>query len=476
MQISILQTAATGTAVYVETQTPTTNAYGLFTLEIGTGNVVSGDFTAIDWSNDSYFIKTETDPTGGTSYALSSTSQLLSVPYALFSKTAVNAINDLIDDADADPTNEIEIPAGGTNGQVLQTDGNGNYTWVNQILNSLDAAYDNGGLGLGRTINADAGEVEITTNTSDGNALLLINSNTGTSLIANNTNALNTSAAIIANTNSTSNASTAVLGETSGAAYGIIGLATAGSTAEAATYGNNLRNNGGAGVLGNGFNGVLGISNQSTGYGVYAENFDNIAPLGNGVGVAGKGFYGVLGIDRYSGTQTGAYGVYANGNMGATGTKTFNIDHPKDPENKFLRHFSIESNEVLNFYRGTAVFDANGNAVIKLPDYFNDINKNISYQLTPIGAYMTLFIEEKVNAKNQFKVSGGISGKEVSWAVYAERNDLYLQKNPNHREVEVEKKGIQKGKYLIPALYNAKPENGIFVKPNTTKKEKKSIR
>jgi hypothetical protein len=88
MQISILQTTATGTAVYVETQTPTTNVNGLVTLEIGTGSVVSGDFTTIDWSADSYFIKTETDPTGGTSYTITGTSQLLSVPYALHAKTA----------------------------------------------------------------------------------------------------------------------------------------------------------------------------------------------------------------------------------------------------------------------------------------------------------------------------------------------------------------------------------------------------
>ena len=88
MQISILQTTATGTAVYVETHTETTNVNGLVTLEIGTGSVVSGDFTTIDWSADSYFIKTETDPTGGTSYTITGTSQLLSVPYALHAKTA----------------------------------------------------------------------------------------------------------------------------------------------------------------------------------------------------------------------------------------------------------------------------------------------------------------------------------------------------------------------------------------------------
>jgi hypothetical protein len=88
MQISILQGSASGTAVYVETQTPTSNANGLVSLEIGAGTVVSGDFTTIDWANGPYFIKTETDPTGGTSYTITSTSQLLSVPYALHAKTA----------------------------------------------------------------------------------------------------------------------------------------------------------------------------------------------------------------------------------------------------------------------------------------------------------------------------------------------------------------------------------------------------
>ncbi|MDC1276763.1 DUF1566 domain-containing protein [Algibacter sp.] len=86
MQISILQGSETGTSVYTETQTPTTNINGLVTLEIGKGTTID-IFSDIDWSTGTYFIKTETDPIGGSSYTITGTSQLLSVPYALHAKT-----------------------------------------------------------------------------------------------------------------------------------------------------------------------------------------------------------------------------------------------------------------------------------------------------------------------------------------------------------------------------------------------------
>jgi len=85
MRISVLQGSSTGTAVYVETQTPSTNANGLVSLEIGTGTIVTGTFAGINWATGPYFIKTETDPTGGTAYTIAGTNELMSVPYALFS-------------------------------------------------------------------------------------------------------------------------------------------------------------------------------------------------------------------------------------------------------------------------------------------------------------------------------------------------------------------------------------------------------
>ena len=92
MQVSILQGSFTGTPVYEETHSPSTNINGLVSIEIGSGTVVSGIFNNIDWGNGPFFIKTETDPTGGTSYTITGTSQLLSVPYALRANIADSVV------------------------------------------------------------------------------------------------------------------------------------------------------------------------------------------------------------------------------------------------------------------------------------------------------------------------------------------------------------------------------------------------
>ena len=93
VRVSILQGSADGSAVYVETQTATTNANGLLTIEIGGGKAEQGEFAGIDWANGPYFLKTETDPNGGSNYTVTSTQQLLSVPYALYSREAGNGFS-----------------------------------------------------------------------------------------------------------------------------------------------------------------------------------------------------------------------------------------------------------------------------------------------------------------------------------------------------------------------------------------------
>ena len=167
-------------------------------------------------------------------------------------------------------------------------------------------------------------------------------------------------------------------------------------------------------------------------------------------------------------SDVNGYSVYANGDFGAAGTKAFAIDHPLDPENKYLKHYSIESNEVLNMYRGTIPFDANGEATVTMPDYFNAVNANFSYQLTPIGGYAPLFIKEKLD-DGKFVIAGGAAGMEVSWTVYAERNDPYLQQHPESKRVELDKEEWNQGKYLQPDLYG-EPESKKIVKPLETGK------
>jgi hypothetical protein len=110
MQISILQGSANGTAVYVEAQTPSTNSNGLASIEIGGGNLVSGNFASINWANGPYFVKTETDPTGGINYTITGTSQLLSVPYALFSGNGILGVSSTGDSLLLGNGNHIIMP------------------------------------------------------------------------------------------------------------------------------------------------------------------------------------------------------------------------------------------------------------------------------------------------------------------------------------------------------------------------------
>lgn len=91
MKVSILQGSTTGTAVYEESHLPTTNINGLLSIEIGAGTLISGDFNVIDWGNGPYFLKTESDPAGGTNYTINGSSQMISTPYALYANKAASS-------------------------------------------------------------------------------------------------------------------------------------------------------------------------------------------------------------------------------------------------------------------------------------------------------------------------------------------------------------------------------------------------
>jgi hypothetical protein len=120
VRISILQGSTAGPEVFAETQGPTTNSYGLINMQIGTGANIGSPLSSINWGSSTFFIRIEIDPTGGTSYSVSSTSQLLSVPFALYAKTAGN-----VNDADFDPTNEFNTGAIINADSLEITDGGG---------------------------------------------------------------------------------------------------------------------------------------------------------------------------------------------------------------------------------------------------------------------------------------------------------------------------------------------------------------
>ncbi len=426
-----------------------------------------------------------------------------------------NEADDLSDNVINDLSNVNTSP---TNGDLLQWDGS---QWIAANAGSscvtLDEAYDCGGSGAGRIITADAGSVEITSS-SELKPLLVSNSaantfaisaehtNSGVAIAAGNSSSSSQYSTIQATTSSTENTVSAILGSSSGTAYGVTGQIEASGNGSAGVHGNNLRTTGGHGVYGMGVNGIVGETNYLEGFGVYGIN-NGSSGSGDGPGVYGIGevgvfgqtengqFYGVLGENLSSGTtynnigtagwgwvgvfgqtSTGVsgdgFGVFSDGDLGASGTKLFVIDHPNDPENKMLKHYCTESPEVLNIYRGNVFCDQNGEAVVKLPDYFNEINKDFSYYLTPIGDAANLYVKTEVN-NNSFVIAGGKKGLKVSWILYAKRNDKYMQEKYNKNEEIVEIKKRQKGKYIHPELWGKTKKESLFY---TRKHKKKQLK
>lgn len=135
------------------------------------------------------------------------------------------------------------------------------------------------------------------------------------------------------------------------------------------------------------------------------------------------------------------------------GSGTFVIDHPLDPKNKLLYHSFVESPDVKDWYDGTATLDANGEAIVRLPDYFEALNKDFRYQVKPIGSPMPkLYIKSGVD-NNLFVIGGGASHGVVSWQVTGIREDAYILANPIIVEVmKSTSTPVQRGEYLHPGV------------------------
>ena len=140
------------------------------------------------------------------------------------------------------------------------------------------------------------------------------------------------------------------------------------------------------------------------------------------------------------------------------GSGTFKIDHPLDPENKYLSHSFVESPDMLNVYNGNVVFDGRGQALVELPSYFEALNRDFRYHLTCIGGFAPVYVAEEV-AGSQFHVAGGAPGLKVSWQVTGIRQDPFADQ---HRVVpEQDKRGAERGKYLFPAAYGKTEEHAL---------------
>jgi hypothetical protein len=236
----------------------------------------------------------------------------------------------------------------------------------------------------------------------------------------------------------------------SGSGYGVYALNSSDG------YGGYFRSNNGIGAAGYSFvlsgivSGLYGGSQSSSGRGVTGYNFSDTGTT-----------YGVYGIvDSGNG-----YAVYASGDSGASGTKSFRIDHPFDPTGKYLLHYSSESPKPQNFYNGNVVTDTTGYAWVELPDYFEEINANFKYQLTVVSdseSFVQAMVSKKIHG-NRFQIRTSAPNVEVSWRVDADRNDLYVR-NRKPKDV-IDKSDFERGKYQHPELYGEPREMGMNFMP-----------
>ena len=152
------------------------------------------------------------------------------------------------------------------------------------------------------------------------------------------------------------------------------------------------------------------------------------------------------------------------GNVEVTGTLSkgggsFKIDHPLDPENKYLYHSFVESPDMMNVYNGNAFLDERGSAWVEMPEWFEALNRDFRYQLTPIGAPgPTLFVAEEISG-NRFRIAGGQPFAKVSWQVTGIRQDPFAE--ANRIPVEVDKQPEERGLYLHPEARGLARESGI---------------
>jgi hypothetical protein len=263
------------------------------------------------------------------------------------------------------------------------------------------------------------------------------------------------------------------LGGNSNGVRGGTGLSASGGTSVTDFGGEGLNANGGFSSFAGG-PGLLtsggGSDSGRGGEGVFSfggvsdtgEGGVGVAGLGGNGSIGGTGIFAVGGTGNNAGVNGPAGSFMGNvdvqGNLNVTGSKNFKIDHPLDPENKYLYHAAIESSEVLNIYSGNTTTDGNGDAVVTLPNWFEAVNRDFRYQLTVVGTFAHAIVADEIK-NNTFKIKTNASGVKVSWQVTGIRSDATIRKHPF--QVEENKSKSERGSYLSPEAYDQPAERGI---------------
>jgi len=233
-----------------------------------------------------------------------------------------------------------------------------------------------------------------------------------------------------------------------------------------------VRAQGGSGTNGGGGPGLIATGGSGpavTGTGVIGHGGDSETGVG-GDGVQGfaghghaPGFEGAAGSffgDVVVTDNLGVEGdVSVHGSLTVSGVKHFKIDHPLDPENKYLYHAAIESSEVLNVYSGNIVTDLSGEAVVTFPDWFEAINRDFRYQLTVVGTFAQAIVADEIH-NNHFRIRTSAPSVRVSWQVTGVRSDAVMRKHPFNPEQD--KPERERGTYLSPESFNQPEEKNVF--------------
>ncbi len=225
--------------------------------------------------------------------------------------------------------------------------------------------------------------------------------------------------------------------------FGIFALGGRGSSAgQAAGSGGGFT--GGSAPVGSNANGGSGAS--------------AVGGSGRGTGSGGVGLFASGGSHGGGGSADAAL---LGGNVTVTGTLAkgggaFKIDHPLDPRNKYLYHSFVESPDMKNIYDGVVQLSADGAATVTLPEWFEALNRDFRYQLTPVGAPGPgLYISREVSG-NTFEIAGGTPGAKVSWLVTGIRKDAFAESA--RIPVEQDKPEAERGHFLHPEAFGRPAE------------------